>query len=26
VAFYTDGLVEDRTRDIDDGFTELRRP
>lgn len=25
VAFYTDGLVEDRTRDIDDGLTKLRQ-
>ena len=25
VAFYTDGLVEDRARDIDDGLTELRQ-
>jgi len=25
VAFYTDGLVEDRTRDIDDGLTDLRQ-
>jgi len=25
VAFYTDGLVEDRTRDIDAGLTELRQ-